>query len=446
MLTAEKTELSGWGGYPRVDARVIKPADFSQIDPQANGSLIMRGQGRSYGDAAVSQSGVVVLSEALTDIGEVDQNGTLTAAAGTTLEDILQLVVPHGWFPTVVPGTKFVSVGGCLAADIHGKNHHRDGSFVDHVLKFELILADDSRVICAPAQQTDLFWATAGGMGLIGVITFVTMQLIPVENAFMSVQHHQSKDLDATLAMLSDSSLDDRYTVMWLDCAARGRKLGRSIFLCGHHATTIELPAKLRVQTAKSGRTYALNFNLPSWVLNSYSVSAFNELYYRLHGAERRFVQHYQDFFFPLDRIENWNRMYGRRGFIQYQCVFPLRDAARALQLVLEELQRCKYASFLSVLKLFGPGNNAPLSFPIEGYTLTLDLPLGEPELFAFLDRLDELVIRFGGRVYLAKDARMRADNFRKMYPRLNEWQRIKTRVDPENRFQSDLSRRLELT
>lgn len=445
MLSTKKIELSGWGGYPRVESQVVEPADLSQLHIQTADSIIMRGQGRSYGDAAISRSGLVVLSQQLGQMGQISDDGLLTVAAGATLDQILRIAVPNGWFPAVVPGTRHVSVGGCLAADVHGKNHHRVGSFADHVSHCELLLADDTRIECSANDNADLFWATAGGMGLTGVLTSITLQLIQTESAYMSVQYHQSANLDETIAMLSDKSLDDEYTVMWLDCAARGNKLGRSVLLRGHHARIGEVPAKLRDARDNSRRSYALNFDFPDWILNSYSISVFNELYFRSHGARNPFIQHYQDFFFPLDRIENWNRMYGRRGFIQYQCVFPLTDAARALQLTLEELQKSNYASFLSVLKLFGPGNKGPLSFPIEGYTLTLDLPLGDGALFAFLDQLDELVLRFGGRVYLAKDARMKADNFRKMYPALGEWESIKKRVDPSNRFQSDLSRRLRL-
>ena len=446
MLATTKVELSGWGGYPRVEADVYQPREIRELRDLNTGSLIMRGQGRSYGDAAISKTGVVVVSERLNTISDLDQRGVLRAAAGATLDEILTVVVPEGWFPAVVPGTKYVSAGGCLAADVHGKNHHRDGSFISHVVEFELMLADGTTLTCSPSENIDVYWATAGGMGLTGVITSVSLQLLRVESAFMCVQYHQAANLDATLAMLADKSLDDHYTVMWLDCTARGRKLGRSVLLRGHHATAAELPEELRNGNSKSRKTYDLNFDFPSWILNSYSVSAFNEFYYRSRGLKQKpFIQHYDDFFFPLDRIGNWNRMYGRRGFIQYQCVLPLRDAHRALQLILEELRKSDYASFLSVLKLFGPGNEAPLSFPMEGYTLTLDLPLGSPHLFAFLDRLDELVLRFGGRVYLAKDARMSAENFKKMYPRIEDWRALKSRVDPQNRFQSDMSRRLEL-
>lgn len=439
-------ELSGWGGYPRIEAEVCSPRELAHLPDANNGDIIMRGQGRSYGDAALSRSGVVVLSEHLNRIGSVNEEGLLCAAAGATLDEVLRAVVAQGWFPPVVPGTKYVSLGGCLATDVHGKNHHRDGSFANHVTEFDIQLADGTRLTCSPTQNTDLFWATAGGMGLTGIITSLTLQMLPVASAFLWVQYQQSPNLDATLEMLADKSLDDHYSVMWLDCTARGRKLGRSVLLRGHHATREELPPHLQNGDTKSRKTYDLNFDFPSWILNSYSVTAFNEFYYRAKGLKQKpFVQHYEDFFFPLDRIGNWNRMYGRRGFVQYQCVFPRADAHRALQLTLEELRESDYASFLSVLKLFGPGNKGPLSFPIEGYTLTMDLPLGNEDVFAFLDRLDELVLLFGGRVYLAKDARMGAETFRRMYPRLQEWRDVKARVDPNNHFQSDLSRRLEL-
>jgi FAD/FMN-containing dehydrogenase len=445
MISSKKIELSGWGGYPRVESHVLTPADLSQIATQ-EGTLIMRGQGRSYGDAAISGTGTVVMSEYLSQLSQIDDEGLIRAAAGATLDQVLKIAVPNGWFPAVVPGTRYVSIGGCLAADVHGKNHHRVGSFVEHVSEFELLLADETLVRCSPNENADLFWATAGGMGLTGVITALTIQLIRVQSPYMCVRYQQSPNLEATLAMLSDKSLDDEYTVMWLDCAARGRKLGRSVLLRGHHATMEEVPAKLRKAENHSQRTYALAFNFPNWILNSHSISAFNEFYYRSHGAKKLLVQHYQDFFFPLDRIKHWNRLYGRRGFIQYQCVFPLAASAQALQLVLEKLQQSGYASFLSVLKLFGPGNKSPISFPLEGYTLTLDMPLGDPALFTFLDQLDDLVLRFGGRVYLAKDARMNAERFRRMYSRVAEWKAIKSRVDPGNHFQSDLSRRLELS
>ena len=456
MVPTRTTKLSGWGGYPRVFATVSEPGDLRELEATITQPLIMRGQGRSYGDAAISDQGLVVLSERTNAIFSLDENGLLTAESGATLDDILKKFVARGWFPPVVPGTKFVSLGGCIAADIHGKNHHREGSFGTHIKEFELLLADSSHKICSPVQNKELFWATVGGMGLTGVITKAALQMSPIESPFMIVRHHQADDLAGAMQLLEDRSLDDEYSVVWVDCLARGRRLGRSVLITGHHAKVSELPAtvskSLKLRQSLSGsqrrsKAFDLKFDFPEWVLNRYSVSAFNEAYFRRQGLRKKpFIQHYDNFFFPLDRIGNWNRMYGRRGFVQYQCVFPLATAEEGLQLVLEELARHRRTSFLSVLKLFGPGNQGMLSFPTEGFTLTLDLPLSNPGLLPFLDQLDQIVLNRSGRVYLAKDARMKAETFRPMYPRIDEWLAIKSRVDPENRFESNLARRLELT
>jgi FAD/FMN-containing dehydrogenase len=273
------------------------------------------------------------------------------------------------------------------------------------------------------------------------------MQLILIESSFMVVQHTRAKDLDASFEMLTDKVWDDHYTVAWIDCLSQGRKLGRSVLMRGHHAKVDDLPVSTRARPfAKSQRQYNLGFDFPSWVLNSASLRAFNELYYYLQSRRTQpFISDYESFFFPLDRIGNWNRMYGKRGFVQYQCVLPSAEARAGMQALLEELSRARRSSFLSVLKRFGPAGSGLLSFPIEGYTLTLDLPVSDAELFPFLDRLDEIVLKHGGRVYLAKDARLRPETFRAMYPRLNEWSAVKSQVDPENKFDSDLARRLEI-
>ncbi len=444
MLTTRTTKLSGWGGYPRVDATVCEPKDLSELATAQDQQLIIRGQGRSYGDAAISVNGLVVLSGKTNSLLSLDEGGLLDAQAGVTLEQILQAFVPRGWFPSVVPGTKFVSLGGCIAADVHGKNHHRDGSFGEYVREFEIILADGSHQTCSPAQNAELFWATLGGMGLTGIIMRASFQMSPIESPFMVVQHHQAPDLAGVIKFLQDKSIDDQYSVAWVDCLAKGSKLGRSVLITGHHARLDELPATVRKES--KAISFDLKFDFPDWVLNRYSVAAFNEAYFRRQGLRRKpFIQHYDQFFFPLDKIGNWNRMYGRRGFVQYQCVFPLANASKGLPQLLEELAASRRPSFLAVLKLFGPGNQGLLSFPIEGYTLTLDLPLRDPGLLPFLDRLDEIVLKHNGRVYLAKDARMRPETFRAMYAQVEDWLAFKSRIDPTNRFQSDLSRRLEL-
>ncbi|MDQ2856706.1 MAG: FAD-binding oxidoreductase [Acidobacteriota bacterium] len=441
-------ELSGWGRYPRREATVVCPAQLAEAIPPREGRMIARGQGRSYGDAAMLEDGLVMLTEQLAEVGEFDEaTGILTAQAGVTLAAVIDEFLPRGWFPTVVPGTKFVSLGGCVAADIHGKNHHRDSGFGSHVKEIEIVLADGSRRRCSPGNDPELFWATVGGMGLTGILTEISFPLIPVETSYLVVQHDQAKDLDASFEVLSNEAWDDHYTVAWIDCLARGKNLGRGVLMRGHHAARSDLAATGRANPySKPRRQRNLGFDFPSWTLNSVGMKAFNELYYRLQGRRQRpFIADYDSFFFPLDRIGNWNRIYGKRGFIQYQCVLPDAHAFAGMRALLEALSAGGRSSFLSVLKRFGPQGQGLLSFPFEGYTLTLDLPVDDEGLFPFLDALDAIVLKHGGRVYLAKDARLAPAAFRAMYPRLAEWLNIKKKIDPEGCFASDLAQRLEM-
>jgi decaprenylphospho-beta-D-ribofuranose 2-oxidase len=449
MAFAHSMELSGWGRYPKRLSTVITPLDITEAVPPREGQMIARGQGRSYGDAAMCEDGMVMLTERLSRFLSFDpRTGLLRAEAGTTLKEVIEEYLPRGWFPSVVPGTKFVSLGGCAAADIHGKNHHRDGAFGAHVTEIEMVLADRSRQRCSPVKDPSLFWATVGGMGLTGIITEIVFQLIPVESAYVVVQLHQASNLDASFEVLADKTWDDHYTVAWIDCLATDEKMGRSVLLRGHHAKLDDLPERLRRQPfPKPRRQHTLSFDFPSWMLSALSVKAFNEFYYLLHGWRKQpFIADYDSFFFPLDRLHNWNRMYGKRGFIQYQCVLPSAVALGGMRTLLATLAEAGRASFLSVLKRFGPAGSGFLSFPMEGYTLTLDLPAGDAELFPFLEKLDEIVLKCNGRIYLAKDARLPAATFRSMYQGLDAWQKIKSRVDPQNRFDSDLARRLGLS
>jgi decaprenylphospho-beta-D-ribofuranose 2-oxidase len=441
-------ELSGWGRYPRKLCAVVSPEDIPSAVPPRAGKLIPRGQGRSYGDAALLEDGLVMLTEQLSKVDRFDETtGVITVQAGATLAELIDKFLPRGWFPAVVPGTKFVSLGGCVAADIHGKNHHRDGAFGRHLSKLEIVLADRSRQVCSPETNAELFWATVGGMGLTGIITNVTVKMIPVRSSYLVVEHHQTKDLEASFKVLLDPAWDDHYTVAWIDCLARGSELGRSVLMRGHHAAPEELTKRLQsTPYSKPHRQRNLGFDFPSWTLNSLSMKAFNELYYRLQGRKQQpFIADYESFFFPLDRIGNWNRIYGKRGFVQYQCVLPMENAFEGMRGLLEALAMARRSSFLSVLKRFGPQGKGLLSFPFEGYTLTLDLPVSDPELFSFLNRLDEIVLRHSGRVYLAKDARLSPQSFRAMYPRFGEWLEIKKKLDPEGCFDSDLAHRLEM-
>ena len=439
------TAISGWGRYPVQTCELERPERYADLNSGA-ASVIARGQGRSYGDAALNEKRRVLLTERVNRLLEFDkEKGMLRAEAGATLAKILEVIVPKGWFLPVTPGTKFVSLGGCVAADVHGKNHHHEGSFGDHVLAIELILADGSHVKCSSAEKPELFWATVGGMGLTGIIGEVTLQLIPITSSRMMVRHHAAGNLEQLFQLLQNPEIDDRYTVAWIDSLAIGKNLGRGIAMCGHHAAVEELSAGFgRALATKPERSRTMPFDLPGWALNSLSIGAFNALYYRREGKKQQpFLTGYASYFYPLDAIGDWNRLYGKRGFVQYQCVIPDSSALDGIKELLQELSGSRRPSFLAVLKRLGAQGRGLLSFPMEGYTLALDLPIRDDGLFALLNKLDEIVLRHGGRVYLAKDARLSAESFRMMYPRYDEFLRIKNLFDPQNRFSSSLARRL---
>jgi len=300
-------------------------------------------------------------------------------------------------------------------------------------------------VTCSSSDNPELFWATLGGMGLTGIIGEVTLKLIPIQTSCMMVRHHRAENLEQLFQLLQDSASDDRYTVAWIDSVASGARLGRGVAMCGHHAAAAELPGDFSgLSHIKKNR--AIPFDFPGFALNSLSIAAFNALYFRREGGKQQpFISSHDAFFYPLDAIENWNRLYGKRGFVQYQCVIPELTAFDGIKALLQALSGSGRPSFLAVLKRFGAEGRGPLSFPLAGYTLALDLPIRDEGLFVLLDKLDEIVLQHGGRVYLAKDARLAAASFRAMYPRYGEWLEIKNAFDPENKFSSSLSRRLEM-
>jgi decaprenylphospho-beta-D-ribofuranose 2-oxidase len=437
--------ISGWGRYPVQSCELERPERYADLQPDA-GSVIARGQGRSYGDAALNENGRVLLTERVNRMLEFDaERGILRAEAGTTLHEVLDVIVPMGWFLPVTPGTKFVSLGGCVAADVHGKNHHHAGSFGNHVLSIEVITADGRHIRCSPSETPELFWATVGGMGLTGIIGEVTLKLIPIQSKLVKVRHHAAEDLEQLFRHMQDPEIDDHYSVAWIDSLAAGKNLGRGVAMCGHHATEEEVPDNFHGDI-KPSRSHSIPFDFPAWVLNSRSISAFNSRYFKREGGRRfPFLSTCDFYFYPLDAIAHWNRMYGKRGFVQYQCVIPDATSFEGIRKMLEELSNSRRPSFLAVLKRLGPQGSGLLSFPMSGYTLALDLPIRNKGLFLLLNKLDEIVLRYDGRVYLAKDARLSAGSFRAMYPRYPEWLKIKNTVDPQNRFSSSLSRRLEI-
>jgi FAD/FMN-containing dehydrogenase len=441
-------KLSGWGRFPAQECAVVRPERYRELQPVSE-SVIARGQGRSYGDAALNENGTVVLTQRINRFLELDvERGLLRAEAGLTLAEAIAAIVPHGWFLPVVTGTRHVSLGGCVAADVHGKNHHRVGSFASAVQGFEIFLADGQRLRCSAHDHPGLFWATLGGMGLTGTIGEVTLRLQRIPSAWMVTRHRDAGNLEMLFRDFEDSACDDEYSVAWLDGLARGSALGRGVLMTAHHAAVDELPARhrqtpLHYQTPPARR---VKFDFPSWALNPVTVGLFNRMYRWVQsGKHSGEITSCLDYFFPLDSLADWNRIYGRRGFLQYQCVLPRARAYEGMRALLERISDSRRASFLAVLKRFGPGNAGYLSFPMEGYTLAMDFPLRDPGLFGLLDILDEIVVQHGGRVYLAKDARLQPDVFRRMYPRYAEWLAVKQQADPGNRFSSSLARRLHI-
>lgn len=449
--TMEKT-LSGWGGYHPVVCPVAVPASHAALrqlvtDASGNPHLLMRGLGRSYGDSAVEPAGTVILQNHLDRIRSFDRaTGLIRCEAGVTLEDIIQMALPHGWFLPTTPGTKFVTLGGAVAADVHGKNHHIDGSFGGWIRSLNLLLADGSECECSPEQRPDLFWATIGGMGLTGIILEAELQLRPCTSAYFRVTYRRCRNLEATMKAIEETDGSYTYSVGWIDCLGRGDRLGRSILMLGNDARPEDLPAKLRDRPfhVPRKRRKRVPIYFPDFALNRLTVSAFNRFYYTVH-PDREVVVDYDTYFYPLDGIHDWNRIYGRRGFVQYQALFPQATAQRGLRRVLETVGRFGLASFLAVIKRSGPANPSPLSYLFDGYTLALDIPNVGPRMLEMSQQLDKILLEEGGRLYLAKDSLMSSETFRGMYPRIEEFLAVKRAVDPENRFTSAQARRVGL-
>ncbi len=431
--------LTGWGRMPRVDAREIRSEQLAAI---TEGVPLTRGLGRAYGDAALPARGdAVVAGSTLADrvLSFDASSGLLHAEAGFSLDQLYRIFLPRGWYTPVTPGTRFVTLGGMVAADVHGKNHHRDGCIGEHVRGVTLRVADGRIVTCSLDEEPDLFRATLGGMGLTGHILDVTLQLVRVPSPWILQESARVPDIDAFVDRLKEASRDWPMTVGWIDGVARGAALGRGILLCGRWAEPQEAPRTF----PELRRSVPLPIDLPNSVLNPAVIRLFNAAYYhRVPAGRTRSIVSPESFLYPLDAIESWNRGYGRRGFIQYQCVLPEAGVRQSIRRFMDLVAGHGRASFLSVIKDCGAEGIGTLSFPMPGISVALDIPY-DGVTQALVDQMNRFVIEQGGRIYLAKDALTRADDFRSMEPRLSRFLDVRRRWDPEGRIRSAQSVRL---
>ncbi|MBA2549996.1 MAG: FAD-binding oxidoreductase [Nocardioidaceae bacterium] len=442
--------LSGWGRTAPSTAYVREVRDPADIVAAVRGAdrrgVLARGLGRSYGDAAQNAGGLVLDMTTLAQVHHVDAaTGLVEVDAGVSLDTLMRVLLPFGLWVPVLPGTRQVSVGGAVAADVHGKNHHVAGSFGSHVRSLELVTADGTLHRVDPEHP--LFWATVGGMGLTGVIVRATIACRRVESAFLLVDTERAGDLEDLMARLSADDAAYPYSVSWFDSIATGRRLGRAVITRGRNALLEELPPALAARPLDMGarRRATLPAVFPPGLVNRASGRIFNELWFRAAPRLRRGeVQDVTRFFHPLDVVGSWNHVYGPRGLCQYQFVVPF-GAEDALREAVGLIASSGHVSCLNVLKRFGPGNAGLLSFPTPGWTLAVDLPV-RPGLDRLFAALDALVLEAGGRLYLAKDSRASAGTVARMYPRLEEFRAARARVDPAGVFVSDLARRLSLT
>jgi decaprenylphospho-beta-D-ribofuranose 2-oxidase len=434
--------LRGWGRATRSVASVVRPASAGDVatalGEAGRRGVLARGLGRAYGDAAQNAGGRVLDMTALSAIDDFDEGrGRITVGAGASIAAIAAHTLPRGWFPAVVPGTRWVTVGGAIAADVHGKNHHVDGGFADHVSAFELVTPQGERRTVTRHGDPEAWAATVGGMGLSGVVARATLELTRVRSPVVREELARTSDLDQLLVRMSRDDRAHRYSVAWVDAA---HSSARAILMQGDHADAPGAPPQLPPPRLRAPRW------APGNLLGRTTVRAFDALWFHLKPRVRRSdLVALASFFWPLDGVRGWNRLYGARGLVQHQCVVP-HGREDVLHAILASARAARIAPALAVLKRLGPATeNAPLSFPIAGWTLALDLPAGARGLGRLLDGWDELVAAAGGRVYLAKDARMRPEALRAMYPALDVWRAARSACDPRHAMRSDLARRLEL-
>jgi decaprenylphospho-beta-D-ribofuranose 2-oxidase len=441
-----KKTIANWGNYPVMETEEKTFTFEEQLTDtllQSDG-IIARGNGRCYGDASLAKNTISTLKYDKILSFDTDK-GLFECQSGLMLDKILEVIVPKGWFLPVTPGTKFITIGGAIASDVHGKNHHVDGCFSHHVLEMDVILGTGETITCSPTVESELFWATCGGMGLTGIITRAKFDLKKIESSYIKQKQIKAKNLEEVI-QLFDEYKHYTYSVAWIDCLKKGNDFGRSILMLGEHAKLEDLDEQKRKEPLKlpNKKQITFPFTLPSFVLNQLTVKAFNFLFYGKNmKREINNVISYEPFFYPLDAILHWNRGYGKKGFVQYQFVLPL-ESKQGLVEILRKISDKGLGSFLAVLKVFGKQDDL-ISFPKEGYTLALDFPVRKG-LFEFLDELDKVVLDYGGRLYLSKDARMKSEIFWRGYSNANRFSEIVKKYNPNYKFNSVQADRLSIT
>lgn len=434
-----KEEISGWGNHPKIKATVRKPKNIEELKEYIKiNSAIGRGNGRSYGDSAINESNTIDMRSFNRFLYFDEKNGFLIAQSGVLLADIIKTFAPKGWFPHVTPGTKFVTLGGMVASDVHGKNHHIKGSFRNFIKWIEIINFEGNIIRCSLKKNKDLFNWTLGGMGLTGIILNVAFFLDSIETSFINQRILVAKNVNETISLF-EKNISSSYSVAWIDCYAKGKKLGRSVISLGEHSKKDELNKneKKNFLNIPNDKKLKLPIYFPSFLINNLTVRIFNNFYFYKNFLSNRVSRiNLYEYFYPLDKIKNWNKFYGSKGFAQFQCVIPLANAEEGISDLLKVISESKSSSFLAVLKRFGKQNEG-ISFPMEGYSLALDFPINNINLL-LMDKLDKITISYGGRFYLAKDSRITKDKFDKSDERLKLFRSFRKNNLIFNSAQSD--------
>ena len=440
-------KISGWGKYPLKDTEVLNPKNLEELKKIIKlGKIVARGNGRSYGDSSVGLLRTINMKNFNNIISFDQKNGVLTAEAGVLLKDIINKILPNGWFPFVTPGTKFVTLGGLIAADVHGKNHHKDGNFSNYVEWFDLINSKGEILRCSKDENTEIFEWTLGGMGLTGIIIKAAIRLRPIKTAWIKQKIITTKNLDETIDLFEKNE-SSTYSVAWIDCLEKKKNfIGRSVLILGEHAKIDDLDTKKKAKPFdtpnKINLTVPLNF--PSWFLNAWFVKIFNSLYYWKNKQDNKIkLIDWNSYFYPLDKLLEWNKIYGKKGFAQFQCVIPINNSRKGINELLKAVRESEVGSFLSVLKKLGP-EKGKFSFPLNGFTLALDFPINEKTLI-LMEKLDKITSKYNGRIYLAKDSRMSRETLEKTEKRLKDFYNFRKNNQNVKTFASSQSIRLGL-